>query len=357
LTSDNSRYSSLRRAIGILTPFILTVIFLYLSFYNVNLIQTMEIISNSSIFFIVLYLLFFLLSHIARAVRWKAMISSIRPDASLINLFAATIIGYGVNLVVPRMGELYRSFFGGRWEGLSRTSMLGTVIVERVIDIIVLGISVLVSVLIYSGDLYNEVVWLKSTVVIGFVSIGIIVLLLILLIIFKDVFIRITVKIFNKISAKLANKIEYVLSMLVDGFSSLKGYKNYLITISLSALIMMLYAFTAYLGFFVLKLNETYDITYSMAWVVMTLSAFGIVIPTPGGTGSYYFIAISSLVTLYGFSEEGASAFALFTHTTASLVFIILTIVMISVVNWRRKKQGLTTENFFSVIKSNKGLE
>jgi len=357
LTSDNSRYSSLRRAIGIITPFLLTVIFLYLSFYDVNLLSTMEIISNSSIYYILIYLVFFILSHIVRAVRWKTMISSSKPNASLINLFAATIIGYGVNLVVPRLGELYRSFFGARWEGLSRTSMLGTVIVERVIDIIALGLSVLVSVMLYSGDLYVEVAWLKSAVVVGFISIGLVVLLLILLIIYKDIFVNITVKLFSKVSGKLAKKIEYALSMLVEGFSSLKGYKNYLITISLSVLIMILYGYTAYLGFLVLNVQGIYDITYGMAWIVMTLSAFGIVIPTPGGTGSYHFIVISILVSLYGFTQEIASAYALFTHTSASLVFIILTIVMINVVNWRRKKQGLSTENFFSVIKSNKGME
>lgn len=357
MTSDNSKYSSLRRAIGIITPFLLTVIFLYLSFYNVNLLETVEIISNSSILYIVIYLVFFVLSHVVRAVRWKTMISSSKPNASVINLFAATMIGYGVNLVVPRLGELYRSFFGARWEGLSRTSMLGTVIVERVIDIIVLGISVLVSVMVYSGDLYGEVTWLKSAVVVGFISIGMVVLLLILLIIFKDTFIKISIKFLNKISERLSKKIEYVLSMLVEGFSSLKGYKNYIITISLSALMMAIYAYTAYLGFLALNLNEMYDISYGMAWIVMTLSAFGIVIPTPGGTGSYHFIVISILVSLYSFTQEIASAFALFTHTTASLVFIILTIVMINVVNWRRKKQGLSTENFFSVIKSNKGME
>jgi hypothetical protein len=285
------------------------------------------------------------------------MINSSKPHASLVNLFAAIMIGYGVNLVVPRLGELYRSFFAGRWEGLSRTAMLGTVIVERVIDIIVLGLSVLVSALIYSGDLYVEVSWLESAVIVGFIAMGLVVTLLVLLIIFKNVFINYSVKFFSKISVRLADKINYVMSMLVDGFSSLKGYKNYALTLGLSALIMILYGFTGYLGFFVLNLHEVYNVTFSMAWVVMTLSAFGIVIPTPGGTGSYHFIAISSLVTLYGFTEEYASAYALFNHTTASVVFIFLTIVMIYVVNWRRIKQGLSTENFFSVIKSNKEMK
>ena len=357
MTSDDSRYTTLRRALGIIAPFLLTGVFLYLSFYNVNLLETMDVISNASVLFIGVYLVFFMLSHIVRAVRWKVMISSSRPHASVVNLFAATMIGYGVNLVVPRLGELYRSFFGGRWENLSRTSMLGTVIVERVIDIIVLGISVLVSAIIYSGDLYVEVTWLESAVILGFIAMGIVVILLALLIIFKDVFINISVKILSKISEKLAQKINYVLSMLVDGFSSLKGYKNYLITISLSALIMILYAFTGWLGFYVLHLNEVYNTTFSMAWVVMTVSAFGIVLPTPGGTGTYHFIAISTLVNLYGFTEELASAYALYNHTTASLVFVILTVVMINYVNWRRKKQGLSKENFFSVIKSNKGAE
>ena len=78
---------------------------------------------------------------------------------------------------------------------------------------------------------------------------------------------------------------------------------------------MILYGYTAYLGFFVLNLNEMYDISYGMAWIVMTLSAFGIVIPTPGGAGSYHFIVISILVSLYSFTQEIASAYALFTSS------------------------------------------
>ncbi len=86
------------------------------------------------------------------------------------------------------LGELYRGLFLGRWENISRSSMVGTIVLERVIDIIVLGFSVLISVAIYSGDLFKDVTWLKSTLYLGFFLIFLLVVFLYLLVKFKEKF-------------------------------------------------------------------------------------------------------------------------------------------------------------------------
>jgi hypothetical protein len=59
------------------------------------------------------------------------MIKPVKPDASTLNLFGALMIGYGINCVIPRLGELYRGLFLGNGKNISRTTMFGTVIVER----------------------------------------------------------------------------------------------------------------------------------------------------------------------------------------------------------------------------------
>ena len=225
---------------------------------------------------------------------------------------------------------------------------------ERIIDILALGFSVLISVLIYKGDLYQELLWLKSTVVIGFIGIFLIILVLILLVWFKEKFYSLIVKIVGKISGKIAEKIAHVFEMLIDGFSTVKGVKSYLWVLFYTVLIMLNYGLSAYLGFYVLNFEGTFDVSYGMAWVVMTISAFGIIIPTPGGTGTYHFIVISVLVGLFAFTEEAASAYAILTHTASMVIFIVSMFLFMGYINNKRAKMGLPKENFYSVIKGGK---
>ena len=127
-------------------------LFFYLAFKDVDFQSVFQILSQLSFSWVAVFLFAFFLSHFLRALRWKKMLDSTNPNTSILNLFGATMIGYGLNSIIPRLGELYRGFFAGKWENISRSAVLGTIIVERVIDILALGISVLISVLIYNGD-------------------------------------------------------------------------------------------------------------------------------------------------------------------------------------------------------------
>jgi uncharacterized protein (TIRG00374 family) len=262
------------------------------------------------------------------------------------------MVGYGVNCVVPRLGEIYRGLFLGKWEDISRSSMVGTIILERVIDILVLGFSVLLSVAIYSGDLYNELSWLKSTLYLGFLVIFGLILFLYLLVRFKEKFYNAIIMFVGKFSAKFADGLARVFHLLTDGFASLKGSRNFISVILLSVVIMILYALTAYFGFYILHMNEIQDVSLSMAWIVMTISAFGVIIPTPGATGSYHLIVISVLVGLYNFSSEISGAYALLTHAITYILFILSTIILTYIINEKQKVKKLPVANFITVFKT-----
>ena len=354
MTSANSKNNKLKKYFGYSLPVLLMVLFLYLAFKDVDFNQVFSIFQQLSIGWFILFILSFLTSHFFRALRWKVILKSTKPAASILNLFGATMIGYGVNSVIPRLGELYRGLFAGKWENISRPVVLGTIVVERILDVLVLGISVLVSVLIYQGDLYSELLWLRSTVIVGFVGIFFIILILVLVVQLKEKFYSFIITLTGKFSKTIAEKLAYIFEMLIDGFSTVKGLKNYLSIISYSILIMLNYGLSAQLGFYVLGLENSFDVSYGMAWIVMTISAFGIIIPTPGGTGTYHFIAISVLVGLFFFTEEAASAYALLTHTVSTVVFIISMFFFMGYINFSRGKMGLPKENFYSVIKGGK---
>jgi uncharacterized protein (TIRG00374 family) len=243
------------------------------------------------------------------------------------------MIGYGVNFIFPRLGEISRAALIGKWEGLSRSSMFGTVIVERVIDVIFLGLTLLISVYL-SNDLFANFPWLKSTLYITFALMILAIIFLYLTIRLKEKFYNIIIKLVSRISVRLAGKAAYIFKMLTEGFASLKGTKNYLITILLSASIISTYALTSYIGFFTLGMQNMngVPVSYKLGWILMSISSIGVVIPTPGGTGSYHTLA-KSVLMFFGFSLNISLAYAFLTHIISFILIIFLALVSFFLLN------------------------
>ncbi len=337
---------------GAIISLAIAAVFLALAFRNVNLAEAFALMRNVSFFWLAVFVIVFLLTNYVRVLRWKLILTNVKKDVSLTNLFAASMIGYGVNSLIPRLGEIYRAFFLGKWEGLSRTSMFGTVIMERLIDIIALFLSVLISVIIYEGDIYVQVPWLETTLVTGGIISGVFLFGIIFLVLkekkTKDFLIRLT----DKFSHRFAEKLKEFFVSLIEGFASVKGSKNIIGVIFLTVVIMLLYGLNSLIAFYMLGLQDLPSVNYSTAWIIMTISAFGIVIPTPGGIGSYHAIVIFVLTTLFGFSNNVSAAYAILTHLISYVGFILLAVIFLFIANKRQAKLGLPTHNFWSVLKN-----
>ncbi len=328
--------------------------FLFLAFRNVNLREAFELIKNVSFWWLAVFSVIFVITNFVRAVRWKIILGNVKRDVSILNLFAAMMIGYGVNSVIPRLGEIYRAFFLGKWEGLSRTSMFGTVIIERLIDILALFFSVFASVLIYSGDIYAQVPWLKTTLVLGGIISGTLLAGIIAIVLSGERSYFLLIKLAEKFSVKFAEKLAEFFDSLIEGFASVKGKKNIFAILFLTFVIMALYGLNSLVGFYILGLGGYPQVSYSTAWILMTISAFGIVIPTPGGIGSYHAIVIFVLTVLFGFSPDEGAAYAILTHSISYFGFIFLAIIFLFLANNRQAKLGLPKQNFWSVLKREK---
>jgi len=298
----------------------LAIVFIYIAFYNVNFSDVLFHVNQANILWTVIFAFLVLFGHLIRALRWKFILNSVKPDVKLKNLFASLMVGYGVNSVTPKLGELTRAVLIGKWEGLSRSSMLGTVILERIIDIISLAFAILIAVLISSINLYEQFPWLELALYISAAIIIAVLLLIYISVRYQEKFYNSIIKLFGKFSGSLALTIAHIFNMLTDGFNSLKGTRNYLLTIFSTIAIMAVYALTSYVGFLMLDIK---DANYGMGWVIMSISAIGVVIPTPGATGSYHTLAKSTLVLIYGFSEVISLAYAFLTHIISYLIAII----------------------------------
>ena len=344
ISGNSIKIPALRGLLNFIISVGLAALFLYIAFHNVNLGEVFTYVSQASIFWLVVFTLSTMASHFVRAVRWKVILHSVKPDAAMKHVFGALMVGYGVNCVTPKLGEVTRAIMLGKWEGLSRTSMFGTVIVERVIDLISLGFAVLVSAFVWREDLYSIFPWLETSLYLSAFVMLAIILTIYFSVRFKEKFYGIIVKLFERFSSKWAEKIGYIFEMLIQGFTSLKGFNNYLFTMLLTLAMLLLYALSSYLGFIMLGLDKLQPVTYQMGWVLMSISAIGVIIPTPGGTGSYHALAKSTLVLLFGFGETISAAYAFLTHAVSYVMFIFTSIIVFTILN----RQHI---NLFKLIK------
>lgn len=351
MTSDKTHNNQLAKVVGYSFPVILTVFFLLIAFKGIDLSASFELIAHSSWIAILLYVSIFFVSHYVRALRWKLMLESVKKDISTDHLFGSVIVGYGVNCIIPRLGEVYRGLFLGRWEGMSRTTVIGTIVVERIIDMFSFAFAALISVGIYSGDLYNEISWLKISLVIGFSSIFFITLILVLIVRFKEKFSGNIVNLTAKFSEGFAGRLKNIIDTLIHGLGSIKGGKNIFMIVVWSIVIMLTYGINAQVGFYMLGMESSGRVTFEMAWIVMTISSFSAMIPTPGGVGSYHAISILVLTQLYKFDKEFSAAYAILTNFISIVAFVLATVVIVYYINYQRQKNGLSKETFLSVFK------
>ena len=123
-----------RGGIGVL----ISVVCLYLVLRGVDLGQTASLLGTARLPWLGLAVVGVTADLAFRALRWQRLIAPIKP-VPLLRLSGYMLVGYLANNVLPaRLGELVRSHYLGDREGISRSATLGTVVVERVVDTVVL---------------------------------------------------------------------------------------------------------------------------------------------------------------------------------------------------------------------------
>jgi len=108
-------------------------------------------ISNANYGWLILIMIFFMITNIIRALRWKMMFKAIGYSPSMLNLFGTVMINYLANLGVPRSGEVIRAGLLSNYEDIPLEKVLGTIFTDRIFDVIMLFI-VIVLAMFFGGS-------------------------------------------------------------------------------------------------------------------------------------------------------------------------------------------------------------
>jgi len=170
LDKQNGKKFSFREIFLYSISLLIGIALLIYTFRGVGLDEVLIHFVDVNVFYLVLFIHVVFLGAFIRAWRWKYMIESFKPDVKLKNLFSAVIIGYGVNAILPRFGEVARAMSIGSLEGISRISSLGTIVIERVLDLIFLILTVLLGLYLFGDVLESEYPWIYNSIYIGVVA-------------------------------------------------------------------------------------------------------------------------------------------------------------------------------------------
>lgn len=302
----------------------LALFFLYLAFSGVDFKKMYSSLKEANYFWALLLIPCLLISHLIRAWRWKYLLEPIKKDISFRNLFSSLMVGYMVNNLLPRVGEVVRPYNLGRLEKTSMSAVLGTVFVERIIDVLLFLFLLAVIFNFYQSSLARIFPWIENAgIILGIVTVGFLGIFGLLLVMRDPVF-RWLRKWTRHLPPAIAGKFERLLHSFLDGFLIMGEPRRYGIIILLSFVIWFWYALMVYFPFYAFGMVERYSLNFATAGVVVVISSIGVIIPAPGGTGSYHWIAKETLARLFGVNVEIALSYATVTHLLGYVSVILV---------------------------------
>jgi glycosyltransferase 2 family protein len=311
--------------------FVLAALLLYLALRGIDFGEVWEALRTADyrwLFPLVAVLLF---SHLLRAWRWKVLLDAVPPDpesdnhgAAPITLgtaFASLMIGYMANYVAPRFGEVARAAHLAGHSRLRFSTILGTVVAERVIDVASLLVALISVVFILAGrsEQVNDLFLAPAMETVGGLSGGVIAL--------------VSLAILGVIGAVAAvallstwgrETLAPILGSFRDGLMTLTRTRRTGVMVGTTVGMWAGYLIAAYLPLVMLGLTEPYGLTLIDGWAIMVLGTLGIVVPSPGGIGSFHYVTIQSLVYLFGVGADPAATYAVLVHAAQMILYAIV---------------------------------
>jgi glycosyltransferase 2 family protein len=289
---------------------------------------------EANYFWVALSIVVALLANLFRALRWRLLMEPLGPLPSVKNVYGAVMIGYLANFAFPRLGEITKCGTLKKTDNVSFESLIGTVLVERASDLVMLLFCVVLVFFIkidFFGQfmidkifkpLYSNASGFSYISIIVFASF-LIISYLILHLIRKNVF-----------GHKIKTRVKSMFYGIVDGLKSVVRMRNRRLFIIYSLLLWGMYLLMTWVLLF--STHSTSGLSIIDALFIMVVGSFGMVVPVQGGFGAFHIITAMGL-GLFGISREDGLVFATIGHESQTLMYIVFGIVSMIILFIKKK--------------------
>jgi glycosyltransferase 2 family protein len=298
--------------------FAIGVVIFWLLYKDQDIEMIKSVLKNDVTYFWIGVALFLgLLSHISRTIRWIYLIEPMGTKPGMVNTFLAVMVGYVMNMVFPRMGEISRCGVLAKYEKISFARLFGTVVTERIMDVMMLLLFTIVAVVSQFGQVVR---FLQQNPEVKAKAISLITSPLLIITILTGLVLIIVFR--KKIRhSGIFKRLENTLMHLKEGLISFRYVKKKGALLFHSFFIWLMYYMMLYVDFF--AFSFTSDLSPLAALTTFIMGSFGMVAPVQGGLGTWHFMTREGLA-LYGVSHENGVIFAFVAHTANTLLIILV---------------------------------
>lgn len=316
----------------------LAIILLYYAFRSVDFNHVVKGFRSVNYFWILLSLLAGLTAHILRAIRWGILIEPLGKKVSLSNLLSAVMIGYLANVAFPRFGEVAKCGSIRKTDGVKFESLLGTVVVERAMDLVMLLISTVIVIAIkfdlFGGFIYNRILLPLKNKALQIEGYQIIIILAVIL---AFTFLGLYIIKSGLLGNKLSEKFKSMYRGVIDGLNSITKTHRLSQFLVLSLLIWVFYWFMTWSLLYSTPITS--NLTIWDGLFIMVIGSFGMTVPVQGGFGAYHIITAIAL-GIFGITYDDGLIFAIISHESQTLFLIIGGLAALAYIYIKQRKKN-----------------
>ncbi|WP_210462689.1 lysylphosphatidylglycerol synthase transmembrane domain-containing protein [Rufibacter roseolus] len=316
----------MKKTINVLKYLLLLAVSVFLMAYalrSINFSAVKAELSQANYFWVAVTLLVSVAGYVSRAIRWRMQYAPLGYKPKVMQAYHALMVGYLANVVLPRAGEVIRCTLLRRSSGIPVNVSLGTVITERVIDLLMLlscmGITLLLEfdrlkdffLEIFSEKFHGLEQNLQTLYVLGAVAVfgtGAMIWF-----VYRNIAKLRQNTFFKKLSAFVRG--------LWQGISSVARMEQKGAFIFHTVFIWLTYYLGSYLAFFALP--GTSGLSWQAGMAILVVGGLGMSAPVQGGIGVYHILVRTALL-LYAVPLDKGMAYALITHTTGALLVVFM---------------------------------
>ena len=316
--------ASFNRLARYLISLALMGMFLYWAFHGIDPRALWESIQLISAPWVAVIVATTLCTIALRAWRWIALMRPFTREVSLLDACLALLICYAGNIVIPRSGEALRALSLNWRRGVSIGSVLGTVVVERTLDMFWLVFLVGATILLLREQIDLLFPWMEPLALLSLAGCIAILVLLVAVSVYRDSAVARVHALLGRLSHRLADGVTGFLDTFVHGLQALHARSAYAEILIASLLLNAGYLLMIYQAFLAFGFDESPHLLGMMAsFVVSAISSLGMVLPTAGGIGSYHFFFAETLEQLYAVPRASALACATVLHAISTATYLI----------------------------------
>lgn len=298
----------IKKTLKILLPLLLGVFLVWYSLSKVSIDELLVYLKNADYTWIALGVFLGLLSHLSRAYRWLFMLEPLGFKIRFGNSVMAVFATYLINYSIPRAGEVARASILTNYENVPFEKGFGTIIAERIADLIVMLMIIMVTLFLQFDFIYGFLIQ-KFDV---FKIIGGLIIL-IAAFVFFSMYIK-------KSKSKMALKIRTFVNGLIEGALSIFKMKKKWAFIFHTLFIWLMYVLMFYVTSLALK--DLHGISIGAILIGFISASFSIA-ATNGGIGSYP-AAVFAAFAIFGIAKEPSFAFGWIMWASQTLMIIVL---------------------------------